>query len=99
MVFNLTIAINNIPDSKKPYALWVADTVIVDKDKNSLLTGDVYRLLNDISYSFNEEPKAAAPRHTNGEAKGSRRRPDAQINKNQAARNEHQTLLKKRKLE
>jgi nucleosome binding factor SPN SPT16 subunit len=93
MVFNLSVAINNLTDSKRNYAILISDTVIVDSEKNNCLTLGVLRGISDISYSFkdNEAVQPLPP--------SSRRRPNAQINKNIVGRTEHQAELRKKKLE
>lgn len=57
MVFNAFIAVNNLSNSKgQPYAIMLADTVVVRDDHNEILTKSVQRRFDDISYSLTEEP-------------------------------------------
>eukprot|EP00871_Galdieria_phlegrea_P002856 jgi/Galph1/3571/GphlegSOOS_G2212.1 len=59
MVFNLSIGLQQLSDSVGNYALQIADTIIVQEDKNVILTEKAAKALKEVTYFLEGDDEEA----------------------------------------
>lgn len=96
-VFNLVIGFQDIQDDKS-YALMVADTVLITKEKTTLVTSKAPRESGEVSfYIEEEEDQKKRPERTTAVLQSKRKQPAA--HEQELKRKEHQSELHKKKQE